>query len=48
MIESMNNAFSVPEGKVSNYIDKAIFDQVFKEVQKTYDGLLNKNNEKLN
>ncbi|HEM5207877.1 TPA: hypothetical protein U1320_002196, partial [Streptococcus suis] len=47
MIESLNEAFSKPEEKLSNYIDKARFDQVFKEVQKTYDGLLNKNNEKL-
>ncbi|HEM5297164.1 TPA: hypothetical protein U1381_002141, partial [Streptococcus suis] len=44
MIESLNEAFSKPEEKLSNYIDKARFDQVFKEVQKTYDGLLNKNN----
>ncbi|NQN54232.1 hypothetical protein HPA15_06920 [Streptococcus suis] len=48
IIKSLNNAFSKPEEKLSNYIDKARFDQVFKEVQKTYDGLLNKNNEKLN
>lgn len=39
MIESMNNAFSVPEGKVSNYIDKARFDQALNEAQKIYPNL---------
>ncbi|HEM5280908.1 TPA: hypothetical protein U1333_000264 [Streptococcus suis] len=39
MIESMNNAFSVAEGKVSNYIDKARFDQALKEAKKLYPNL---------
>lgn len=39
MIESMNNAFSVAEGKVSNYIDKSRFDQALKEAKKLYPNL---------
>ncbi|CYU09422.1 hypothetical protein [Streptococcus suis] len=39
MIESLNDAFSEPEGKVSNYIDKARFDQALKEAKKLYPNL---------
>ncbi|MGQ7467412.1 hypothetical protein ACTGXX_00305 [Streptococcus suis] len=39
MIESLNNAFSVSEGKVSNYIDKAWFDHALKEAKKIYPNL---------
>lgn len=36
MIESLNDAFSEPERNVSNYIDKARFDQALKEAKKLY------------
>ncbi|HEM4177616.1 TPA: hypothetical protein U1W74_002052 [Streptococcus suis] len=39
MIESLNNAFSEPERNVSNYIDKARFDQALKEAKKLYPNL---------
>lgn len=39
MIESLNNAFSVSEGKVSNYIDKAWFDHALIEAKKIYPNL---------
>lgn len=39
MIESLNNAFSVSEGKVSNYIDKARFDQAIHEAKELYPNL---------
>lgn len=39
MIESLNDAFSEPEGKVSNYIDKARFDQALNEAKKLYPNL---------
>ncbi|RRN48119.1 hypothetical protein EI220_12025 [Streptococcus suis] len=39
MIESMNNAFSVAEGKVSNYIDKARFEQALHDAKKLYPNL---------
>ncbi|MCK4028590.1 hypothetical protein HCC70_09705 [Streptococcus suis] len=42
MIESLNDAFSEPEGKVSNYIDKARFDQALNEAQKIFPGLFKK------
>ena len=39
MIESLNDAFSEPEGKVSNYVDKARFDQALNEATKLYPNL---------
>lgn len=39
MIESLNNAFSVPDGKVSNYIDKARFEQALHDAKKLYPNL---------
>ena len=39
MIESLNDAFSEPERNVSNYIDKARFDQALKEAKKLYPNL---------
>lgn len=42
MIESLNDAFSVPEDKVSNFIDKARFDQALNEAQKIFPGLSKK------
>ena len=36
MIESLNVAFSEPEGNVSNFIDKARFDQALNEAKKLY------------
>ncbi|HEL2739332.1 TPA: hypothetical protein UDO34_002220 [Streptococcus suis] len=39
MIESLNNAFSEPERNVSNYIDKARFDQALKEAKQLYPNL---------
>lgn len=39
MIESLKDAFSEPEGKVSNYIDKARFDQALNEAKKLYPNL---------
>ncbi|MGE9835210.1 hypothetical protein [Streptococcus orisratti] len=42
MIESLNDAFSEPGGKVSNYIDKSRFDQALNEAQKIFPGLSKK------
>ncbi|HEM2744345.1 TPA: hypothetical protein U0595_002151 [Streptococcus suis] len=42
MIESLNDAFSEPEGKVSNFIDKARFDQALNEAKKLYPNLFKK------
>lgn len=39
MIESLNDAFSEPESNVSNYIDKARFDQALNEAKKLYPNL---------
>lgn len=39
MIESLNDAFNEPERNVSNYIDKARFDQALKEAKKSYPNL---------
>ncbi|HEM4247114.1 hypothetical protein HO412_03195 [Streptococcus suis] len=39
MIESLNNAFSEPESKVSNYIDEARFDQALHDAKKLYPNL---------
>ena len=39
MIESLNDAFSEPERNVSNYIDKARFDQALNEAKKLYPNL---------
>lgn len=39
MIESLNDAFSEPVGKVSNYIDKARFDQAIHEAKELYPNL---------
>ncbi|MGQ7472662.1 hypothetical protein ACTGUZ_04030 [Streptococcus suis] len=39
MIESLNDAFSEPEGKVSNFIDKARFDQALNEAKELYPNL---------
>ena len=39
MIESFNAAFSEPEGKVSNYIDKARFDQALHDAKELYPNL---------
>ncbi|NQG18502.1 hypothetical protein HO710_00675 [Streptococcus suis] len=39
MIESLDDAFSEPEGKVSNYIDKARFDQAIHEAKELYPNL---------
>ena len=39
MIESLNDAFSEPERNVSNYIDKARFDQALKEAKQLYPNL---------
>ncbi|HEM5983912.1 TPA: hypothetical protein U2B44_000308 [Streptococcus suis] len=39
MIESLVDAFSEPEGKVSNYIDKARFDQAIHEAKELYPNL---------
>lgn len=39
MIESLNDAFSEPENKVSNFIDKARFDQALNEAKKLYPNL---------
>ena len=39
MIESLNDAFNEPERNVSNYIDKARFDQALKEAKKLYPNL---------
>ncbi|MCK4004005.1 hypothetical protein HCC50_01320 [Streptococcus suis] len=39
MIESLNNAFSEPERNVSNYIDKARFDQALHDAKKLYPNL---------
>ncbi|HEM3692340.1 TPA: hypothetical protein U1D14_001887 [Streptococcus suis] len=39
MIESLNAAFSEPEGKVSNYIDKARFDQALHDAKELYPNL---------
>ncbi|HFU4010186.1 TPA: hypothetical protein ACGO3O_001353 [Streptococcus suis] len=39
MIESLNDAFSEPEGKVSNFIDKTRFDQALNEAKKLYPNL---------
>ncbi|HFR3551800.1 TPA: hypothetical protein ACHVA2_002050 [Streptococcus suis] len=47
MIESLNNAFSVSEGKVSNYIDKSRFEQALNEAQKIFPSLFKKNGLKL-
>ncbi|CYU83826.1 Uncharacterised protein [Streptococcus suis] len=40
MIESLNNAFSEPEGKVLNYIDKSKFDQALHDAKKLYPNLV--------
>lgn len=43
MIKSLNDdAFSDPEGKISNYIDKYRFDQALNEAQKIFPGLFEK------
>ncbi|WDN60248.1 hypothetical protein [Streptococcus parasuis] len=43
MIKSLNDdAFSDPEGKISNYIDKYRFDQALNEAQKIFSGLFEK------
>ena len=42
IIESLNNAFSKPEEKLSNYIDKARFDQALNEAKKLYPNLFKK------
>ena len=42
MIESLNNAFSEPEGKVLNYIDKSKFDQALHDAKKLYPNLFKK------
>lgn len=42
MIESLNDAFSEPEGKVSNYIDKSRFEQALNEAQKIFPSLFKK------
>ena len=39
MIESLNDAFSEPERNVSNYIDKARFDQALNEAKELYPNL---------
>ena len=39
MIESLNDAFSEPEGKVSNFIDKARFNQALNEAKELYPNL---------
>ncbi|HFI0938874.1 TPA: hypothetical protein ACGOX9_001830 [Streptococcus suis] len=39
MIESLNDAFSEPEGKALNYIDKARFDQALHDAKKLYPNL---------
>ncbi len=39
MIESLNDAFSEPEGKVSNHIDKSRFEQALHEAKKLYPNL---------
>ncbi|WP_421364141.1 hypothetical protein [Streptococcus suis] len=42
MIESLNDAFSEPEDKVSNFIDKSRFDQALNEAKKLYPNLFKK------
>ncbi|HFU3710507.1 TPA: hypothetical protein ACGO5C_002106 [Streptococcus suis] len=39
MIKSLNAAFSEPEEKVSNYIDKASFDQALHDAKELYPNL---------